>query len=127
MTTATAIKPLIVTVDTSGDYDFFLRRLETRLPRKARRGDVFFVLHADENKELYVPRHSYRDGEFDIYMNPTSYNDVVAQSTGEVHQSIAGLLRERCRKSGYYVIWESESTILLVPAPGKERSTKGFA
>lgn len=125
MTTSTPPKPLVIKIDKTGDYDFFLKSLETRLPRRAKKGDVFFILHADKDKELYVPR-SKTKAHYDIYVNPAKFKDVEKQDC-PAHQQIAMLLRTRTKTDGYYVIWESSDVINLIPASGKAKPSKGFA
>ena len=109
------ITPLVVTIDRTGDYDNFLRNLETRLPSKAQPGDVRFILHADETKELYIPRRNQRS-TYQLYINPSNLQ-TVETATDDAHQNIAMLLRPHSSESGYYVIWENPQTILLIKAP----------
>ena len=106
------ITPLVVTIDRTGDYDNFLRNLETRLPSKAQPGDVRFILHADATKELYIPRRNQRS-TYQLYINPSNLQ-TVETATDDAHQNIAMLLRPHSSESGYYVLWENPQTMLLI-------------
>jgi len=127
MTTST-LAPLSISVDNSGCYDNFIKALEANIG-KSEAGDVKFVLHADEDKELYVPRVNNTKGRYNIFVNTTDV-DSMLQQTDEAYQSMGMLLKGRVEKNGYYVIWSSARRIHLVPAPSKKiarKSTNGFA
>ena len=126
MTTAT-LTPLSVSIDNSGGYDKFLTALEKNIG-KSKAGDIRLVLHADEDKQLYIPRFDNLKGRYNLFVNPTDV-DTLLEQTSEAHQSIGMMLKERAQTSGYYVIWSSPTQIHLVPAPTKKvaRKTNGFA
>ncbi len=122
------LTPLSISVDNTGNYDKFITALEKNIG-KAKAGDIRFVLHADEDKELYVPRTSNTKGRYNLFINTTDVKSLL-QQTSEEHQSIGMLLEDRVQKGGYYVIWESARRIHLVPAPIKwaaRKSSSGFA
>lgn len=127
MTNAT-LSAVSITVNTTGCYDKFLTKLEANIG-KAQPGDVKFVLHADEDKELYIPRTIRSKANFNVYVNTTDVNEL-HDGVAEEHRIMAGLLEERALTSGYYVIWENANRIHLVPAPtGKKqykKATNGF-
>lgn len=120
--------PVSITVDNTGAYNKFLTALETNIG-KAKVGDVRFVLHSDEDKQVYIPRKGYNKMRFNLYINNTNV-DELSDGCHEVHQSMAMLLAERVKTSGYYVIWENAERIFLVPAPTGQKkqrvTTRGF-
>lgn len=124
--TTTTLAPLAVTIDNSGGYNKFLTTLEKNIG-KAKAGEVRFVLHKDEDKELYIQHHDVK-GNYELFINPVDVN-TLRQSPSEVHHMIGSMLKERAQKNGYYIIWSSADRIHLVPSPTKKtarKSTKGF-
>jgi len=118
--------PFSITVDTTGDYDTFVKGLEKVLPTKIKKGEIRFVLHSDEDQELYVPRKTYKKSKFDVFVNTVSIDDL-EHGVSPVHHHMAGLLKDRVKSSGYYIIWESADRINLVPGTSKTpKFSKGF-
>jgi hypothetical protein len=119
-----------IEIDTSGVYDMFLHGLIARMPHAAGPGDIHFVLHEDENKDLFVPR-DYGNGRFKfssgIYVNPTTIENMksdleVKKKSGEF--SLTEVILEFLMKqastraeTGHYVIWEDPYKVNLIPTP----------
>lgn len=124
MTTLTAPS---ITVDTTGDYTKFVQGLEVSLPTKISKGEIRFVLHTDEDKELYIPRKNNSKGRYNVYVNPTNIEEL-EQGWSDAHHAIALLLKDRVKTRGYYVIWESAGRILLVSPETRKvvKTVKGF-
>ena len=116
---------LAVTVDTTGAYDKFLTALEANIG-KAKPGDIRFVLHADEDKELYVPRKGNSKLRYNLFINPVDIEGL-RNGPSEVHHSMAMMLEERVNLSGYYVVWENAHRVNLVPAPSGKKQLRKFS
>ena len=122
------IEALSITVDTTGTYNKFLIALENNIG-KVNPGEVRFVLHADEDKELYVPRDYSTKKNYNLFVNSVTVEEL-NNSTFAPLQSMGMLLTERVNTSGYYVVFENPYRVNLVPSPkgftAAKNSTRGF-